>query len=61
MATALNRKLVPSVKDAGILLVFAALVVAPTGAGVEAGRLWPTLAVLAAGLILTPLLARRAA
>ena len=35
--------------------------VAPTASGVEAARLWPTLALLAAGLLLTPLLARRAA
>ena len=44
-----------------VLGTVATAFVAPTGAGVEAGRLWPTLAVLAAGLILTPLLARRAA
>ena len=35
--------------------------VAPTASGVETDRLWPTLVVLAAGLLLTPLLARRAA
>ena len=35
--------------------------VAPTAAGVEPGRLWPTLVLLAGGLLLTPLLARRAA
>ena len=35
--------------------------VAPTASGVEAARLWPTLALLAGGLLLTPLLARRAA
>ena len=35
--------------------------VAPTAAGVETDRLWPTLVMLAVGLLLTPLLARRAA
>ena len=35
--------------------------VAPAAAGVEPGRLWPTLVLLAVGLLLTPLLARRAA
>jgi len=35
--------------------------VAPTASGVETDRLWPTLILLAVGLLLTPLLARRAA
>ena len=35
--------------------------VAPAAAGVETSRLWPTLVLLAVGLLLTPLLARRAA
>ena len=35
--------------------------VAPAAAGVEPSRLWPTLVLLAVGLLLTPLLARRAA
>ncbi|TFH53524.1 MFS transporter [Actinomyces viscosus] len=35
--------------------------VAPTTAGVETARLWPSLVLLAGGLLLTPLLARRAA
>ena len=35
--------------------------VAPAAAGVETSRLWPTLVLLAGGLLLTPLLARRAA
>ncbi|WP_167149658.1 MFS transporter [Actinomyces sp. ZJ308] len=35
--------------------------VAPTASGVETARLWPTLTLLAVGLLLTPLLARRAA
>lgn len=39
----------------------AAAFVAPTAAGVETDRLWPTLILLAVGLLLTPLLARRAA
>ena len=39
----------------------AAAFVAPTASGVETDRLWPTLILLAVGLLLTPLLARRAA
>ena len=35
--------------------------VAPTTVGVETARLWPTLVLLAGGLLITPLLARRAA
>ena len=35
--------------------------VAPAAAGVEPSRVWPTLVLLAVGLLLTPLLARRAA
>ena len=35
--------------------------VAPTASGVETDRLWPTLILLAVGLLRTPLLARRAA
>ena len=39
----------------------AAAFVAPTASGVETDRLWPTLILLVVGLLLTPLLARRAA
>ena len=44
-----------------VLGTVATAFVAPTASGVETDRLWPTLILLAVGLLLTPLLARRAA
>ncbi len=44
-----------------VLGTVATAFVAPTASGVETDRLWPTLVLLAVGLLLTPLLARRAA
>ena len=44
-----------------VLGTVATAFVAPTASGVETDRLWPTLILLAVGLLRTPLLARRAA